>query len=109
MSAAIWSTPEKLMLDYPVASFLQFFDNHRLMHLVRPIWRTVRGGSRSYVSKLAARLGADVRCRGADRDSSADRGREGSDRREGQAPETFDAVILSCHANDSAKMLSGRV
>lgn len=40
MSAAIWSTPEKLMLDYPVDSFLRFFDNHRLMHLVRPIWRT---------------------------------------------------------------------
>ena len=29
MSAAIWSTPEQLMLDYPVASFLAFFDNHR--------------------------------------------------------------------------------
>ena len=61
MSAAIWSTPEKLMLDYPVTSFLQFFDNHRLMHLVRPIWRTVKGGSRSYVSKLMAQLTADMR------------------------------------------------
>src|SRR6185436_8361150 len=52
MSAAIWSTPEKLMLDYPVGSFLTFFDNHRLMHLVRPIWRTVQGGSRTYVNRL---------------------------------------------------------
>jgi hypothetical protein len=61
MSAAIWSTPEKLMLDYPVVSFLQFFDNHRLMHTVRPMWRTVKGGSRSYVKHLLSDLAGSLR------------------------------------------------
>jgi predicted NAD/FAD-binding protein len=106
MSAAIWSTPEKLMLDYPVTSFLQFFDNHRLMHLVRPIWRTVKGGSRNYVSKLMAQLKADVRA-AADIETirPAGTGKVQIVER-GKRAETFDAVILSCHANESFGMLS---
>lgn len=105
MSAAIWSTPEKLMLDYPVASFLVFFDNHRLMHAVRPIWRTVVGGSRSYVRKLLDELspslnaGADIagiRPMGNGRSVIAEHnGRHRS----------FDAVILASHADQSARML----
>ncbi|MEO1641994.1 MAG: FAD-dependent oxidoreductase [Pseudomonadota bacterium] len=53
MGGAIWSTPEAEMLDYPARSFFQFFENHRLMHKERPKWRTVTGGSRNYVAKVA--------------------------------------------------------
>ncbi|MEM1035670.1 MAG: FAD-dependent oxidoreductase [Pseudomonadota bacterium] len=53
MGGAIWSTPEAEMMDYPARSFFQFFENHRLMHKERPKWRTVAGGSRNYVSKVA--------------------------------------------------------
>jgi len=58
MGAAIWSCPAETMLDYPVRSFLQFMDNHRLMDFTgRPLWRTVKGGSRHYVQKMVADLG----------------------------------------------------
>jgi hypothetical protein len=105
MSAAIWSTPEQLMLDYPVASFLSFFDNHRLMHALRPIWRTVSGGSQSYVSKLLTDLASalrpaatieTIRPIGPGRIQIVERGRPA---------QMFDAVILSCHANQSRGML----
>jgi predicted NAD/FAD-binding protein len=105
MSAAIWSTPEPLMLDYPVGSFLTFFDNHRLMHLVRPIWRTVAGGSRAYVSKLLSDLEPvlrpaahieTVRPAGSGRVHIMERNRP---------PQTFDAVILASHADQSLRML----
>jgi predicted NAD/FAD-binding protein len=56
MGAAIWSTPIEQMLDFPAENFLTFFENHRLLHWERPIWRTVRGGSRCYVDKLTARF-----------------------------------------------------
>jgi len=105
MSAAIWSTPEQLMLDYPVASFLTFFDNHRLMHALRPIWRTVAGGSRSYVSELltdlapalrpAATIDA-IRPMGPGRIQIVERNRPA---------QMFDAVILGCHADQSRRML----
>ena len=55
MAAAIWSAPAKAMLAYPAAAFIRFFENHGLLKLRdRPIWRTVTGGSRSYVARLTA-------------------------------------------------------
>ncbi|MEP4336505.1 MAG: FAD-dependent oxidoreductase, partial [Roseobacter sp.] len=54
MGAAIWSTPLEDVQDYPAESFVSFFENHRLINFDRPIWRTISGGSRNYVSKLLA-------------------------------------------------------
>lgn len=107
MSAAIWSTPEKLMLDYPVISFLKFFDNHRLMHLVRPIWRTVKGGSQSYVKRLLRDLHPCLRP-SADIQAVRPAGNGKTMVHEhGRAPEAFDAVIFACHADAALGMLDG--
>lgn len=54
MTAAIWSTPAARMLDFPAESLIRFLDNHRLMQIKPPWWRTVSGGSRNYVAKLLA-------------------------------------------------------
>lgn len=57
MLAAIWSTPEQKMFDFPAETFLTFFLNHKLLQVNdRPQWKTVRGGSRQYVEKIAGRL-----------------------------------------------------
>jgi predicted NAD/FAD-binding protein len=105
MSAAIWSTPEKMMPDYPVDSFLRFFDNHKLMHMVRPIWRTVKGGSRAYVGKLLEQLKPMLR---ASADIETVRpgapGKTQVIERNGKI-ETFDAVIFASHADASRRML----
>ncbi|NEJ03661.1 FAD-dependent oxidoreductase, partial [Rhizobium ruizarguesonis] len=58
MAAAIWSTPAARVGEYPTESFVRFCENHQLLNLGhRPAWRTVRGGSRRYVERLAASLG----------------------------------------------------
>jgi len=58
MAAAIWSCPAAQMLEFPLASFVTFCRNHGLLQVVdRPQWRTVKGGGREYVNKLAARIG----------------------------------------------------
>jgi len=54
MGAAIWSAPSDQMLDFPAENFVAFFSNHRLLQYGRPVWRTVKGGSRSYVEKLTS-------------------------------------------------------
>jgi uncharacterized protein len=54
MGAAIWSTPAEHMLDFPAENFVIFFENHKLLHWDRPVWRTVTGGSRRYVETLTA-------------------------------------------------------
>ena len=58
MGAAIWSSTESDMADYPAEAFIRFFNNHRLMHAKRPKWGTVKGGSRRYVAKIKADLDA---------------------------------------------------
>jgi uncharacterized protein len=104
MGAAIWSTPEARMLDCPALSFFQFFDNHRLMHKERPKWRTVSGGSRKYVEKVAADLGSRVR-----RNTSVARVHPFADKvavvlASGKT-EFYDDVILACHSDEALGLL----
>lgn len=55
ISAAIWSTPSRGMLEFPARTFIEFFANHSLLQVTgRPKWRTVKGGSRNYIDKLVA-------------------------------------------------------
>jgi predicted NAD/FAD-binding protein len=62
--ACIWSSRFETMLEYPARWTIGFLDNHGLLNvLARPRWRTVTGGSREYVARLAAGLVADVRLR----------------------------------------------
>lgn len=53
MAGAIWSAAPGDMLHYPARAFFRFFANHGLLQVVnRPQWRTVKGGSREYLSRL---------------------------------------------------------
>lgn len=62
MAAAIWSMPTSNVLDYPAHAFIRFQENHGLLKLTdRPLWRTVSGGSRAYVDKLAAPFADRIR------------------------------------------------
>ena len=55
MAACIWSTPLGRMLDYPAQTFARFFSNHGLLTVGPQLrWRTVSGGSRRYVDRIAA-------------------------------------------------------
>ena len=57
MAAAIWSCPTGQMRDMPLATFIRFCQNHGLLQVFdRPMWRTVQGGGREYVKKIAAQL-----------------------------------------------------
>jgi uncharacterized protein len=105
MGAAIWSAPAGEMLDFPAENFVAFFNNHRLLQYDRPVWRTVKGGSRRYVEKMTAafrdrlRLGCAV--------TSIERtshgvivldSHGGSDR--------YDHVVIAAHSDQALAMLS---
>ena len=50
MAAAIWSSPDADMLDFPAETFIRFFANHGLLDLRnRPTWQTIVGGSQQYL------------------------------------------------------------
>ena len=53
MAAAIWSSIPNQIYEFPARFLIGFFRNHGLLQLKdRPQWRTIVGGSRSYVSAL---------------------------------------------------------
>ena len=104
MGAAIWSTPAKQMLEFPATSFVAFFDNHRLLQWDRPIWRTVTGGSRHYVSKLISGFGDRIRTGVAVQHiRREENGVRVNDDQGGS--ELFDQVVVATHAPDALKML----
>ncbi|MDB5641397.1 MAG: putative dependent oxidoreductase [Hyphomicrobiales bacterium] len=105
MGAAIWSTSPREMLAFPATSFIEFFDNHCLLQWDRPRWRTVTGGSRSYVQKLAEVFGERLRlARGA---TQITRDADGVTIVDASChSERFDHVVLAAHAPDSLAMLA---
>lgn len=104
MSAAIWSSPIGRILDFPLPSLVRFCHNHGLLQISdRPQWRSVIGGGRAYVGKLAGAL-ADVRVRNAVlRIVRDERGVAVSSVT--RASERFDAVVLACHSDQSLALL----
>jgi predicted NAD/FAD-binding protein len=105
LCAAIWSTPTARMLDFPAESLIRFLDNHRLIHLQRPWWRTVRGGSRGYVERLLADFDGEVLLgTPVDRVERAN-GLVYITDRKGNRRE-YDAVVLAAHSDQSLRMLA---
>lgn len=105
MAAAIWSTPTASMGAYPIATLLRFFDNHGLLDLRdRPRWRTVAGGSGSYVQRILADLDGPVHLNTPIASVRRhDQGVTLIDR--GGNAHTFDHVILATHADTSLALL----
>lgn len=53
MTAAIWSSGTELVNSFPRDPLLRFLDNHGLLQITgQPEWRTVAGGSRSYIAPM---------------------------------------------------------
>jgi len=103
MAAAIWSCPTGQMLDMPLATFIRFCRNHGLLQVFdRPLWRTVKGGGREYVERIAAqlddvRLSCPVLAVSHDADVLRVTHACGS--------EHFDQVVMACHSDQALAVL----
>ncbi|WP_288758673.1 FAD-dependent oxidoreductase [uncultured Brevundimonas sp.] len=106
MAAAIWSSPAHTLLDYPAESFIRFCGNHGLLKLTgRPVWRTVQGGARAYVSRLVQDLGEDIRlANGAVEVRRIDGQVEVLDSQ--GRKDRFDHVVIGAHADQALAMLA---
>lgn len=104
MAAAIWSTPVTRMMEFPATYFVNFFENHRLIYSERPIWRTVTGGSRTYLEKLLEPLGDRLRLDAAA--VSVRRSSRGVDILDATGhEESYDRVIIACHTDQALRLL----
>jgi predicted NAD/FAD-binding protein len=106
---AIWSTPASGIGAFPAEALIRFLRNHALMSVNgQHQWWTVKGGSISYVSRLTAALSArSVTLRTGAPVKAVSRNEAGvTVQAYGSAGESFDQVILACHADQSLALLS---
>jgi predicted NAD/FAD-binding protein len=106
MAAAIWSCPIDTMLEYPVATFARFCDNHGLLQVNnRPQWYTVRGGARQYVNRIASGVHA-VRLADPVLDVRRDAASRNVVVRSVSGSALFDHVVLACHSDQATGLLT---
>ena len=105
-ASAVWSADPRQMWTFPARFLVEFFANHGMLGFAkRPQWRTVVGGSRTYVDAVTQpwrdRLRTDTPITSIERDEDGvtvtPRGGE---------PERFDEVVLATHSDQALAMLA---
>ncbi len=103
--ACVWSCDPALSLEYPARYLFRFLEHHGMLQVFgSPRWRTVVGGSREYVARVADRL-PDVRT--STKVTSVLETADGVEVTDGNGRvETFDAVVIATHPAQALAMLA---
>lgn len=105
MGASLWSCPMQRFADFPIRFVVEFMQHHALLRMAgRPQWRTVRGGSRTYVDALLERFTGTLRLhcpvervrRSEDGVTVTANGRD----------ELHDEVVFACHSDQALSLLT---
>ncbi|MFD8452262.1 NAD(P)/FAD-dependent oxidoreductase [Streptomyces coelicoflavus] len=103
--SAVWSCDAATALRYPAAYLFRFLHHHGMLAVGgSPVWRTVTGGSRSYVDRIAERL-PDVRTATPVR--SVARHADGVDVTAADGTtDTYDHLVLAVHPDQALELLA---
>jgi predicted NAD/FAD-binding protein len=105
MGRAIWSAEASTMLGFPARFFVDFFDRHGFLSVdERPVWQTVRGGTREYVRALLEAARLDLRL-STPVESIRRLPNEVRLRTVRGEVATYDHVFLACHSTQALQML----
>jgi predicted NAD/FAD-binding protein len=103
--SAVWSCAPEQAGRYPARYLFEFLANHGMLSVTgSPQWRTVVGGSASYVERAAKQLSAvltSTPVHGISRLSSGVEIHDDSDR-----PAHFDAVVVATHPRQALAILN---
>lgn len=104
MVACVWSCRPGLSLDYPARYLFEFLAHHGMLSVSgSPTWRTVVGGSREYVRRVAqavptVRTSAPV--------TALVRHADGVDVVADGSAYTFDAAVVATHPDQALRLLA---
>ena len=105
LGASIWSCHEADFRQFPIRFVIEFLQNHGLLQLTnRPKWRTVSGGSYTYVRKIQDLLGSSLRLNAAVQRVERTKNGVSVNWNDNQT-ETFDEVIMATHADTSMAII----
>ena len=105
LGSALWSCSIERFGSFPMEFLTDFLSNHKMLQAYnRPVWRVLKGGSRTYVDKIVEGLGDRLHL------STPVRSVRRSDNGvlitlPDRTVQSFDQVILACHADQSLKLL----
>lgn len=105
MSSAVWSMPQQELAGFPAQTLLAFFRNHGMLGLnTHPQWKTVTGGSDTYLKPLTAPYRERIILNAGIRAVSRT---ENKVEVEFQARPAmlFDEVVFACHGNQILPLL----
>jgi predicted NAD/FAD-binding protein len=106
MAAAIWSTPDAKMMDFPAESFFRFFENHGLLSITdQPQWYFVDGGSHRYVRAFLAGFRGEAQ---ADQEVRSIRRTDSGVvvTLQSGAENQFDRAVIATHADEAYALLA---
>lgn len=105
MASALWSGKAELIMDFPARYLVAFMENHKMMQVNnRPIWKTISGGSKSYLKAIARKANLNIRT-GTSVENVIRRDEKVQLVINNQIEE-FDKVIFSCHSNQALEIIS---
>ncbi|MEU1185228.1 FAD-dependent oxidoreductase [Streptomyces sp. NPDC005820] len=105
LCSAVWSVPAELVWEMPAATVIAFFVGHDEGGLGgrRVDWRTVGGGSISYVRKALAATGPDLRV--SEPATAVRQEADGVTVTTASGSERFDYAVLATHADEAFALL----
>ena len=107
--AAVWSCDPERARDYPARYLFAFLEHHGMLAVTgSPTWRTVTGGSASYVERVAAAVaarGGRVRT-GSPVVSVLDTGSGVDVTDAAGVRETYDGVVVATHPHQALALLA---
>jgi predicted NAD/FAD-binding protein len=105
MACALWSGSPKIVRDFPVRYFVAFMANHQMLKTDnRPQWRTVCGGSSSYIKEFKRVFNGEIRL--ACPVHTVERDKDGVIVKTKDGEERYDQVIFACHSDQVLKLLA---
>ncbi|WP_406150509.1 NAD(P)/FAD-dependent oxidoreductase [Streptomyces sp. NBC_01012] len=105
MVSAVWSCDPATAMRYPARHLFTFLEHHGMLSVGNsPVWRTVTGGSRTYVDRVAERVhsvrtSAPVRAVRRHSDGVEIVTEDG-------ATDDYDAVVVATHPDQALRLLA---
>jgi predicted NAD/FAD-binding protein len=107
LGSSIWSADPKTFTQIPAITFARFFERHGLLRLCdQPNWRTVTGGSQTYVQAILRPLEAESRVRLGTPIEKIRREVGGVELLSPGGAESFDHVVVATHSDQALRLLS---
>lgn len=104
MGCALWSGPSEVVKQYPARYFVAFMANHQMLSIDnRPQWRTIAGGSSTYIQAFLRHFQGDLRLNACVQ--SVSRTPQSVSIKTAAGEQQFDRVIFACHSDQALGLL----